>query len=816
MNDQEFKYKINKDDRELLSLAVKCKFIDTDQEKEVLGVLASNLNEPSLSLSNILKGLNILSEDEISFLLSIKKHIKDNCLDVKFGRIAVANHITSQDVVNKALDQQVNHFKKTREHLLIGDLLVKGHKISETDKIAILLTQDRIQDEFLEKAINELASNELEKIEINKRFGSIAVKNGLVSLEDVNKALKIQNNEKENGIKVRFLGQILEESFGLSHKDTVEILKEQKFFEKRRLDLEKALFKFISEVKANQKISQLFDYYVTKDKLEAYLCMKSEPSDDINVSNIINWIKLMGVQYGIVNHKKIEQFLNEGTEGSKLKIAQGRQPETGKDAEVELYFDPDKKVSIENTERFKEYIVSKGKVLAKVSPHTEGKSGKNVFGHILSPPELNTHELRCGRGVASKDNLIFVARSEGFPALYNNTLFIQPVSDSRKTIRLSCDITEQVKDSYQKVNLEINGTIKKNARIKCQNLSVSGDICGNVYSAGDIEISGKVGDSDIKKADQGGRQMVFAQGNVCLSKSVTDCKVSCGRTFASPNADIISSEVCASTGIYCKNVLSKGSHNSVLRFGKITNYRLLDIMADIKQKQNVLTVLKKESELNEIDTRLYRQRQVQDEFRERQQVLVYLSNMFSSVDLSSIDVNDSGFDFWEKTGIKNGSNDVPEGNPEKTKAYAYLQKIMDQIENLSHKAQVKTLKKLSEENYGMYKAATEAAVKVEQEYSINKQLIEKKIDENRSDISKQEIEINKLILERDYILVRHNVFSIRKTPEIKVKNELSEGTIIEGKASKLKIDKTIYGVRIFEKIDPKTKRAKIEISGFFE
>ena len=112
--------------------------------------------------------------------------------------------------------EQTAHFKKTRQHLAIGEILVSGKALSDAERTALLLTQDRIEDEFLEQAIHVIAGNELEKMAINKRFGSIAVARGYARIEDVNQAIRLQNEQKKRGLKPDLLGKILEDSFGMS------------------------------------------------------------------------------------------------------------------------------------------------------------------------------------------------------------------------------------------------------------------------------------------------------------------------------------------------------------------------------------------------------------------------------------------------------------------------------------------------------------------------------------------------------------------------------------------------------------------------
>ncbi len=811
MNDETSEKQISKEDRDLITLAVKCKFINGVQEKEVLGVLKSGLNDPgALPLINIFKGLKILSQDEVDFLLSIKEHLKNKFLDIKFGKLAVANRFTTPDIVNKTLEHQISHFKKTRKHLSVGDLLVEKGHLSETDKTAILLTQNRIKDELLEQAMYALATSELEKIAVSKRFGSIAVKNGYATLDHVNQALKIQKDEKANSRKPRYLGEILEEQFGLTHENSLKILKEQQVYEKRRLNLEKVLFKFITEVKINQKISRLFEYHVSKDKMEAYLCMTSDSfEEEIDAHSIVNWIKLMGIQFGIAKDSVIEQFLIEWTKGSRLKIAQGVAPRQGEDAGMEFFFDHHEKEIHDENEKEQRQMIRKGTVIARKTPHKEGVPGKNVFGQTILPPEVDTGELKCGKGVVSKDNLIFTAETDGYPALYkNSTLFVIPLSDYREKITILEDITHKAKiGSDRKVDLEVTGTIHKGASVVCHDLKLKGDVFGCIDAGGDLEIEGNISAVNVGKG-QGESPVIRAQGSVIISRGVENAKIICGRIFQAPKGDVISSQISARQGIYCKNVYSNGSCPCVLKFGSITNHRLLEIRSAIQKRSKTLCALKRESELSELNYQMQQQIQVQDKYRERQRVLAYLTNMLGNPDLEQTDTAGSGFEFFE--------NNSGHGIPGKTKAYTYLQKVMDQIGNQEPDVQLRTVQKLSEENHGMHMAAAQATEKLEEQFLIHLDRINKKVAADKSKIDEKEKELSALRLEQDYLSLQESVHASGKFPEIKVKNQISEGTVVLGKSAKLTLKKTIYGVRLYERIDLKTNLSTIEIAGYFE
>ncbi len=187
-------------------------------------------------------------------------------------------------------------------------------------------------------------------------------------------------------------------------------------------------------------------------------------------------------------------------------------------------------------------------------------------------------------------------------------------------------------------------------------------------------------------------------------------------------------------------------------------------------------------------------------------------NTLGNIRLENLNTSRETLDFWESPVETN----TPEGISEKTKAYAYLQEIMEEIGDLASEAQIRKLRKFSEDNYMMYRAAADLVKELENESAFKRDLIFKKIGEIESKINKKEKELNILHLEKDYLLMQESMHAPGKTPEIKIKNEICKGTVIIGKYSDMRLEKSIYGVRICEQLETGKNASKITISGYFE
>lgn len=214
---------VQNENQNLIRLAVKCKLITVHHEQTVLSRLFDLYQkDPDYSVVKIFKEEKILSQKQIDFLFNIKSHLTTKMLDKRFGELGVSNRFINSKNVEDALDHQTKYFTETQQTKKIGDILLENKEITQANKTSILLTQDRIEDSFLAQAMNDIATSEMEKITINMRFGAIAVKKSMISIDQLNQALKTQKDELKLGQKKRYLGDIFQELFELSKENVIK------------------------------------------------------------------------------------------------------------------------------------------------------------------------------------------------------------------------------------------------------------------------------------------------------------------------------------------------------------------------------------------------------------------------------------------------------------------------------------------------------------------------------------------------------------------------------------------------------------------
>ncbi len=289
------------ENQQLVSLAVKCKFISASQEQQVLsGLIEAYQNDPEHSVVTIFIEKQILTQEKINALIALRKHLKVKMLDKRFGEIGISNRFITPTHVENALNAQDAVFRENQESKKIGDILVEKNEMSQADRTAILLTQDRIEDDILEQAIYDIATSEMERMTINKRFGAIAVKYDFITIEQLNQALRVQKNKAGPENSKQYLGKILQELFKLTDRDILSILKIQKQFEKDRLSLEKAVTLYKSEISSSKRFNQLFEFTISRNKMQAFVQRKIESVEQMEPAHFYNWLKLNGIRFGLI------------------------------------------------------------------------------------------------------------------------------------------------------------------------------------------------------------------------------------------------------------------------------------------------------------------------------------------------------------------------------------------------------------------------------------------------------------------------------------------------------------------------------------
>jgi hypothetical protein len=798
----------------LLELAVNCKFITAEQEKEVLPkLLEFTKAHPKKSIANFLVEEKVLSKEKTRLLFSIHKHINLLMADKKFGKLGVANRFVEPDKVEKALALQIEIFRKRNKSVKIGDILVQNEDMTLADKTAVLLTQDRIKDELLPEALNTIAKSEIERLAINKRFGAIAVKKELVDTDQLNQALKLQKKELKESKEKRDLGDIFKELFSLSDEDILSVFKVQKKLETKRLNLEKHLYEYNSLKNSNATLDNYYEYYVAQDKLSAFVRQIKEREQVTALADFLNWFSLSGIKSGLCSSAKMKAFLKENKIDARLEIARGKAPEPFVKEVVEYHFDT--RFQDNDTREIEggEPLVKKDDVLAVITPHKEARAGKDVFGRPVYLPEEPVAFLGAGQGVVKKGNE-FIALVPGHPKLFKDrTLFITMNQDDLPVLEIDGDIKDDTDETYLYNNLKVKGNIAKGVYVACHDLVIEGDIHGHVTATGNIEINGGIGEDQDDTSDNESPCQVEAKGSVRVKQKIINARIVAKQGFNAPKSDLVSSHILSCRDIIVNNVFSSHMAPSVLKVSRENVVEIQNIDKELAQLNDTLDKLLHKRELEQLSEELIKQIQIQNGYLEKQNVMLYLKRVINTPDDTGSETIDQKIRAYEQNSRE--SEEHPVTIAEHTKAHRFMTMILEKVHSLEFSDQVRYIHELSENISGMYKAAVKATDRINKKYDARSQTVETEIKKSAGKIAELKEKIEEVKSRRDQLLHEKNNAADPAVPVIRVKNQVEKQTIILGEQSKMVVDKSIYQVCLKEDRAEPGKEAKITVEGYY-
>ncbi len=814
------KHNYSKKIQSLLELAANCRFITAEKEKQILPKALEYPHETKKpSVSGFFRDHNVLSEEKFKMLCAIKGHLDLLMADKKFGKIGVANEFVSSAKVQKALDLQVEIFRKSHKSVKIGDILVQSNDMTAADRAAVLLTQDRIKDELLADALNTIAKSELEQMEMNKRFGAIAVKKELIDTTQLNKALTLQAREAKQKNKKRALSDILKQFFNLSDENILSILKVQKKIETRRMDLEKKLEAYNSQKESHMTLDAFFEYHVTDDRLTAFVRKTAKHEEEIPMDEFLDWFSLTGIRYGLCDRSEIQGFLVPEDEHETLEIARGKAPIPFEHEKIDYHFDTTVSVPgpMDNSEHDPSespVVVKKGDVLATITPHREAEPGTDVFGRSVYLPEEPVIFVSAGQGVAKQQNQ-FIALDAGCPQLFKNrTLFIVPEPPTFSVLEINGDLTAESLQEDPSKDLKVKGNIVPDIHVACHDLSVDGDIMGHVTATGNIIIKGGIGREILPGATDTGPARVKAAGSIRAGQKIINARVVAQDGLNAPNSDLVSSRVSACSDIVINSVYSSKQAPSILRVTRKNVVELEKCQKAIAALQSGLDKLKQKKKMALLAQELMEQVQVQNGFLEKQNVMTYLNRVVNDEALISYDSVQAKIEAFQSSEAAKDARQIT--IPENTKAHRFLLKTLEKLKALKPEEQLAQIRGLQDSIAGMYKAAVKATDRISNQFEAQEKVVEKAVEKARPHLDKLREKLDQFMIQKD--LLHHGQKDVNdlEYPVVKVKNQAGEQTIITGEKAKTVIRKSVYQVYIQEEAPAEGKSPEMVVKGLFD
>jgi hypothetical protein len=273
----------------------------------------------------------------------------------------------------------------------------------------------------------------------------------------------------------------------------------------------------------------LFEISISEDKLEAYLTVnhtqryawtlmdhapalhvilrgEEDPSiilETLSLQDVLSALENMNIKMNL----DVAAIQTEIARPShrKVKIARGKPPVQGQDAQLELYFSENIESVFTELKGIVDYrnhlnipSVKRGDVIAKKNPPVEGQAGYDVFGNVILPNPVKDILIAGKNHVEITPDFMVIAKKEGRPRVTGNkikyfdinTSFIVPGNVDLETgnIVFSGDVIVygDVMDNMiieSLGNIYVAGSVFNSTLTATGSIAVQGNVIGsNLYS----------------------------------------------------------------------------------------------------------------------------------------------------------------------------------------------------------------------------------------------------------------------------------------------------------------------------------------------
>ncbi|EQA46717.1 PF03961 family protein [Leptospira broomii serovar Hurstbridge str. 5399] len=356
---------------------------------------------------------------------------------------------------------------------------------------------------------------------------------------------------------------------------------------------------YISNMKARPGMEAKLVLDVAMDRMKAKVTLvPPKPGGrDLEVRDVINYLKNAGIKYGI-KEDEIQRRLEEEFYNQPFTAAEGDLPINGKNATItyrvrtqkNVIFREDEsgRVDYKDMDLIENVVV--GQLLAEKIPAEKGKYGRTLFNELLPAKDGLDTELKQGKGtILSDDRTKLTAEVNGQVVYAAGRLSVETVyrvngdvgiKTGNVTFLGSVIITGNVEDNYSVKaagNIEIYGTVQK----------------ANVEADGDIIIRQGVSGRDEARIESTGGNViakfiqnatVITEKDVIVQEGILHCFISAGGKVVSngKRGQIVGGTIRAAELIAAKVIGSSANPPTELVVG--TDPKVLKQIADYEEK----------------------------------------------------------------------------------------------------------------------------------------------------------------------------------------------------------------------------------------
>lgn len=234
--------------------------------------------------------------------------------------------------------------------------------------------------------------------------------------------------------------------------------------------------------------------------LVAEIRILADQIDNVKISDITKILEANKILEKYIDHKKIENIVNEKRAGVFLEVARGENPVDGEDGYFDLYFSneqlqakPPKHLedgSVDHHDLNYVDLCYKNDLLMKLFPPTNALPGTNVLGSPVQGKDGLPPPVFLGDNLLLSDDGLFVMAAEDGYALYDFDKNLNVFT----TLEINSDIDYSVGNISFPGDVVINGDVMNGFTIKSgSNITIEGSVeSANLVAANEICVNGGI------------------------------------------------------------------------------------------------------------------------------------------------------------------------------------------------------------------------------------------------------------------------------------------------------------------------------------
>lgn len=334
---------------------------------------------------------------------------------------------------------------------------------------------------------------------------------------------------------------------------------------------------------------------VSSDQLEAYINLEppSNGGEPVTMELMTAALEKSGINYNI-DTKRLEELIKLPFYGEDILIATGEMPENGTDGTISFTFETDtsKLKPKENADGSVDFHdlgivqnVTKGHVLAIITPPTEGKPGMSVRGKDLNQKKGKPVPSYVGKNTElNEDGTQILSKIDGQISFDGRKVSVQ------ETYYIRGDVDNSTGDVKVQSSLDVSGIVLPGFKVEAgKNICVKGTVeNAEVRAGGNIELmSGITGSELYCEGDLTCRFIescnVFVKGEI-TAEYILNSNIKCGKSIKTVGrrAKIIGGNCLAGHNIVTTTIGSIANVKTRLELG--TDHTVIQRQQELMQK----------------------------------------------------------------------------------------------------------------------------------------------------------------------------------------------------------------------------------------